>query len=106
MFAVRLESVLSGHENWIYSIRWQLPVVMETSNHQPMRLLSASMDKTMITWMPDLDSGVWIEQVSSFAKFNVSIVAYYSYKNYGYFSADENCRSIAVKIFRVLEVNI
>lgn len=72
MFAVRLESVLSGHENWIYSIRWQLPVVMETSNHQPMRLLSASMDKTMITWMPDLDSGVWIEQVSSFAKFNVS----------------------------------
>nr|XP_011412948.2 elongator complex protein 2 [Crassostrea gigas] len=63
MFAVRLESVLSGHENWIYSIRWQLPVVMETSNHQPMRLLSASMDKTMITWMPDLDSGVWIEQM-------------------------------------------
>ena len=64
MFAVSLESVLSGHENWIYSIRWQPPIVMETSNHQPMRLLSASMDKTMIIWSPDQDSGVWIEQVS------------------------------------------
>ncbi|XP_022307408.1 elongator complex protein 2-like isoform X1 [Crassostrea virginica] len=63
MFAVSLESVLSGHENWIYSIRWQPPVVMETSNHQPMRLLSASMDKTMIIWSPDQDSGVWIEQM-------------------------------------------
>lgn len=74
MFAVRLESVLSGHENWIYSIRWQLPVVMETSNHQPMRLLSASMDKTMITWMPDLDSGVWIEQVSSLMSVHVLLL--------------------------------
>ncbi|XP_062566490.1 elongator complex protein 2-like [Saccostrea cucullata] len=62
-FAVSLESVLSGHENWIYSIRWQPPVVMETSSHQPMKLLSASMDKTMIIWMPDPESGVWIEQV-------------------------------------------
>ncbi|XP_061179769.1 elongator complex protein 2-like [Saccostrea echinata] len=62
-FAVSLESVLSGHENWIYSIRWQPPVVTETSSHQPMKLLSASMDKTMIIWMPDPESGVWIEQV-------------------------------------------
>ncbi|XP_048754110.2 elongator complex protein 2-like [Ostrea edulis] len=63
MFAVTLESVLSGHENWIYSIRWQFPLLMEKGNHQPLRLLSASMDKTMIIWRPDLESGVWIEQV-------------------------------------------
>jgi len=33
--------------------------------HHPMHLLSTSMDKTMILWKPDKDSGVWIEEVSS-----------------------------------------
>lgn len=31
--------------------------------HQPMHLLSASMDKTMILWKPDKESGVWVEEV-------------------------------------------
>ena len=31
--------------------------------HQPMRLLSASMDKTMIIWSPDELDKVWVEQV-------------------------------------------
>lgn len=79
---------------------------MEIFNYQLMRLLLVLMDKIMIIWMLDLDFGVWIEQVSSFVKFNVSIVVYYFYKNYGYFFVDENCRSIVVKIFRVLEVKI
>ena len=30
---------------------------------QPMCLLSASMDKTLIIWRPDEDSGVWMEKV-------------------------------------------
>ena len=30
---------------------------------QPMSLLSASMDKTLIVWTPDEDSGVWLEKV-------------------------------------------
>lgn len=31
---------------------------------QPLSLLSASMDKTMILWGPEEASGVWVEQVS------------------------------------------
>lgn len=31
---------------------------------QPLSLLSASMDKTMILWAPEEASGVWVEQVS------------------------------------------
>lgn len=36
---------------------------------QPLKLLSASMDKTMILWGPEEDSGVWVEQVSHFTQF-------------------------------------
>ena len=31
---------------------------------QPLSLLSASMDKTLMLWSPDEDSGVWIEKVT------------------------------------------
>lgn len=30
---------------------------------QPMSLLTASMDKTLIVWAPEEDSGVWLEKV-------------------------------------------
>ncbi|KAK7508595.1 hypothetical protein BaRGS_00000161 [Batillaria attramentaria] len=63
-YAVSLESVLSGHEGWIYSVQWQPHKMTEEGKwSQPMCLLSASMDKTMIVWSPDIDSGVWVEQV-------------------------------------------
>ncbi|OWF40684.1 Elongator complex protein 2 [Mizuhopecten yessoensis] len=62
-FALSLDSVLSGHENWIYSVRWQPPKITDSGYQQPMRLLSASMDKTMILWKPDQDTGVWVEEV-------------------------------------------
>lgn len=38
--------------------------LIENGYHQPMKLLTASMDKTMIIWAPDEDAGVWVEQVS------------------------------------------
>ncbi|KAJ7991784.1 hypothetical protein DPEC_G00287460 [Dallia pectoralis] len=63
VFAVTLETVLAGHENWVYGVHWQLPVVKGGDQHQSLSLLSASMDKTMILWAPEEGSGVWVEQV-------------------------------------------
>ena len=63
-----LEAVLLGHDDWVYSIRWQPLQQREGSTPvQPMCLLSVSMDKTMILWRPDPDSGVWLEEVNGFA---------------------------------------
>ncbi|CAH1244984.1 ELP2 [Branchiostoma lanceolatum] len=61
-YAVVLEAVLSGHENWIYGVHWQPAVFNDGSRHQPLCLLSASMDKTMILWKPDPGSGIWLDQ--------------------------------------------
>lgn len=63
MVAVILETVLAGHENWVNAIHWQPPFYKDGVLQQPVRLLSASMDKTMILWAPDEESGVWLEQV-------------------------------------------
>nr|KAF6422281.1 elongator acetyltransferase complex subunit 2 [Rousettus aegyptiacus] len=62
-FAVTLETVLAGHENWVNAVHWQPSFYKDGVLKQPMRLLSASMDKTMILWAPDEESGVWLEQV-------------------------------------------
>uniref|UniRef100_A0A8C7PMU7 Elongator complex protein 2 n=1 Tax=Oncorhynchus mykiss TaxID=8022 RepID=A0A8C7PMU7_ONCMY len=62
-FAVTLESVLAGHENKVYGVHWQPPVIKGGDQHQALSLLSASMDKTMILWAQEEGSGVWVEQV-------------------------------------------
>nr|BAE39766.1 unnamed protein product [Mus musculus] len=61
--AVTLETVLAGHENWVNAVHWQPSFYKDGVLQQPVRLLSASMDKTMILWAPDEESGVWLEQV-------------------------------------------
>ncbi|XP_034560909.1 elongator complex protein 2 isoform X2 [Notolabrus celidotus] len=63
VFAVALETVLAGHENWVYGVHWQPPFYKGGKLQQPLSLLSASMDKTMILWAPEEGSGVWVEQV-------------------------------------------
>ncbi|XP_054619533.1 elongator complex protein 2 [Dunckerocampus dactyliophorus] len=63
VFAVSLETVLAGHENRVYGVHWQPPSYTGGELQQPLRLLSASMDKTMIVWAPEEGSGVWVEQV-------------------------------------------
>uniref|UniRef100_A0A669CKT8 Elongator complex protein 2 n=1 Tax=Oreochromis niloticus TaxID=8128 RepID=A0A669CKT8_ORENI len=63
VFAVSLETVLAGHENWVYGVHWQPPFYQGGELQQRLCLLSASMDKTMILWAPEEGSGVWIEKV-------------------------------------------
>lgn len=53
--AVSIESVLQGHEGWVYGINWH------KSDNQ-IQLLSSSIDKTLIIWNLTED-GVWMENV-------------------------------------------
>lgn len=64
-----MESLLAGHDDWIYSVRWQPPCVRKipgkhTGRVQPMSILTASMDRTMMIWRPDAGTGLWINEVT------------------------------------------
>lgn len=62
-YNVALESVLSGHEGWVYGVHWQ-PIKQEDSaNCQLMRLLSSSLDKSMSIWELDDTTEIWAEKV-------------------------------------------
>jgi elongator complex protein 2 len=62
-YQVSLESLLIGHEDWVYSVEWQPPILNGSSWDQPMSILSASMDKTMMIWRPEKNTGIWINVV-------------------------------------------
>ena len=51
--------MVPGHEDWVNSVRW----LHRYSETAPLCLLSSSMDKTMVLWMLDEESGLWIERV-------------------------------------------
>lgn len=57
-YNVTLESVSAGHEDWIYSVQW-----LSSKNNSKAKLLSSSMDKTMIIWELDDAAGVWLEKI-------------------------------------------
>ncbi|XP_055390341.1 elongator complex protein 2 [Condylostylus longicornis] len=54
--AISVESVLQGHEGWVYGVQWY------KNSEGIIKLLSASMDKTLIIWEFDADIGVWTER--------------------------------------------
>uniref|UniRef100_A0A1I8P377 Elongator complex protein 2 n=1 Tax=Stomoxys calcitrans TaxID=35570 RepID=A0A1I8P377_STOCA len=56
-YAISLESVLYGHDNWVYGVHWHKSADNELS------LLSASIDKTLILWQSSDESGIWMEKV-------------------------------------------
>ncbi|XP_015126218.1 probable elongator complex protein 2 [Diachasma alloeum] len=62
LFEVTLESILSGHEHWVYGVHWHPPVLMDGEWRRPNKLLSSALDKTMIIWEPN-SAGVWMETV-------------------------------------------
>ena len=65
-YSILLESVLTAHEQWVYSVSWQPPFLDKEGKYcQPLSLLSASMDKSMMIWRPSSQSeGIWIPYVS------------------------------------------
>ncbi|KAI8338158.1 WD40-repeat-containing domain protein [Chlamydoabsidia padenii] len=67
-FTIMFEALLMGHDDWVFSVSWERPkkVTMENGDikyDQPMRLISASSDKSMMIWSPDALSGVWVNEV-------------------------------------------
>lgn len=66
-YQISVESVLIGHEDWVYSVEWHPSVIDSIDgrlvNHQPLSILSASMDKTMMIWRPEKKTGVWVNVV-------------------------------------------
>lgn len=66
-YQISLESLLIGHEDWVYSVEWQPPSISTDegiSCYQPQSILSASMDKTMMIWQPERTSGIWMNVVT------------------------------------------
>ncbi|KNA10485.1 hypothetical protein SOVF_143980 [Spinacia oleracea] len=66
-YQISLESLLIGHEDWVYSVQWQPPSITSTERRgyiQPQSILSASMDKTMMIWKPVRNSGIWMNVVT------------------------------------------
>ncbi|XP_075212374.1 elongator complex protein 2 [Lycorma delicatula] len=59
--AAILEGVLAGHEGWIYGLHWHPSVFTDGKRRQPMQLLTSSLDKTLVVWAPEEQSGVWLE---------------------------------------------
>ncbi|XP_063978697.1 elongator complex protein 2 [Diachasmimorpha longicaudata] len=62
LFEVTLESILSGHDHWVYGLHWHPPVLTDGEWKRPNKLLSSALDKTLIIWEPNA-AGVWMETV-------------------------------------------
>lgn len=56
-YSINLESVLLGHEDWIYTVKFH----PKMPNGQPLTLISASMDKTLVVWTYNQANSVWID---------------------------------------------
>lgn len=64
-YQISMESLLIGHEDWVYSVAWQPPSLVKGNEcYQPQSILSASMDKTMMIWKPEKTTGIWINVVT------------------------------------------
>ncbi|XP_052753820.1 elongator complex protein 2 [Galleria mellonella] len=70
-WSVKLDAVLAGHEGWVYGVQWHpCRSDKDTNKRLPVfRLLSSSLDKTLIVWEPDSSptrgegEGAWVERI-------------------------------------------
>ncbi len=65
VYTVTFEALLLGHEDWIYSARWDAPRPTSASSsasspNSTLRLLTASADNSLAVWAPDTASGIWV----------------------------------------------
>lgn len=51
------DAMLYGHDDWVHSVSWAPP--SKTTHHQPLLLVSASADKSIMLWAPDKETGIW-----------------------------------------------
>ncbi|KAJ3056544.1 Elongator subunit elp2 [Rhizophlyctis rosea] len=65
-YTVLFDALLLAHEDWVHSVNWQPATRIDVNGtpqyHQPMTLLSASADKSLIVWRPDPQSSTWVEE--------------------------------------------
>ena len=57
-YKIQLETVLQSHDDWCYSVAW-CPV----GSGDTLKLLTASMDRTVAVWSPNGTDGVWTESM-------------------------------------------
>ncbi|KAI8887665.1 WD40 repeat-like protein [Backusella circina FSU 941] len=67
-YSFMFEALLMGHDDWVFSIQWQRPQLTTAADGtrqftQPLKLISASSDKSMMIWSPDEHTGVWVNEV-------------------------------------------
>ncbi|CAJ0838955.1 13103_t:CDS:10 [Entrophospora sp. SA101] len=68
-YNIIFEALLTGHDNCVYSVNWHPPCIIKDPEggfyyHQPMALLTASSDKSMMIWKPEIETGVWVNLVT------------------------------------------
>ena len=56
-FSASIDAVLSGHENWVYSVQWH------KQSNGDIVLLSSSIDKTVVIWSYDKETEIWVDSV-------------------------------------------
>lgn len=58
-YVFMLHALLMGHEDWVHSVHWQPARKIGSLYHQPLALISASADKSLMIWSPEADSESW-----------------------------------------------